>query len=64
MNQNALRERAKLLHDEYGVAYAFIARKVGVTNSYLCQWMKGKEFTDGNAEKLADFIYSIKLKGE
>jgi transcriptional regulator with XRE-family HTH domain len=42
--QEECRERLVTLHDKYGVSIAFVARQVGVSDTYLSMYFRGIRF--------------------
>ena len=40
--QDTMRKKVKAIHDNYGVPYTSIAKKLGLTGSFISQWANGK----------------------
>lgn len=42
MNQELLRNEVQAIKDEYGMSYAFISKKTGISQSMVRMWLKGE----------------------
>lgn len=55
--QNKERAQVRVLHEEKGISYSFIARKTGITYAFLSMWLNGKRnFSNQTLLKLQRYL--------
>ena len=64
MNQEIYREKIKALHNEQGVSYSFIAKRIGKSATYISTWLKGSNMGEDAFQALCDYYNDIPFKRE
>lgn len=57
MLQEGYRKQVRKVKEEYGISYAALAKKIGITNGYLSMWLHNeRSFSDSTLEKLKEYL--------
>lgn len=55
--QDILRNQVQEIRDNYGMTYAFMAKKTGISQSMIRLWLKGeRNFSEAYLKIMKDFI--------
>ena len=63
-SQDFYREKILELHEKYGVAYTFMAGKIGISSTYISKWMRGYDFAPETFQKLVAYYDNLPFKQE